>query len=147
MYELQSTESEGAVSWLESPTANCRNCVKRNQECIYTKQPKQSHTVASSHQPNPKIPPESPPSPYDELVPINTEHMRLLHHFETFTSHTFIFQPENWKQAIIKLALQVRQRSILLFHPILIQQSPQVFASCPVLTSHRTSSSCMRSSL
>jgi hypothetical protein len=38
---------------------------------------------------------------------MNKEHLRLLHHFEAFTSKTFIMEPETWKHAVIKLALQV----------------------------------------
>jgi hypothetical protein len=48
---------------------------------------------------------------------MNKEHLRLLHHFEAFTSKTFIMEPETWKHAVIKLALQVWLTPFYSFHP------------------------------
>jgi len=47
---------------------------------------------------------------------MNTEHLILLHHFEAFTSETFIMEPQIWKQVIIKLALQVWPQSFISFY-------------------------------
>jgi hypothetical protein len=61
----------------------------------------------TQRQHSPRAADSSPPRPALEVAPMNKEHLRLLLHFEAFTSKTFIMEPETWKHAVIKLALQV----------------------------------------
>lgn len=54
-----------------------------------------------------------PPSIPDQYFPqINLKHMQLFYHFETFTSETFIMNPQAWKETVLALALQVRFRHL-----------------------------------
>ncbi|KAE9366321.1 hypothetical protein N431DRAFT_352327 [Stipitochalara longipes BDJ] len=86
----------------------CRNCIRRKQECVRTcTAPRKSTSpTASLSHPAKEEAPNITLSPGPELSPMNTEHLVLLHHFEAFTSGTFIMEPEIWKHEIIKLALR-----------------------------------------
>lgn len=59
------------------------------------------------------MPTLSPP----EIASIKMEHLRLLHHFDNFTSRTFVMDSQDWKNAVIKLALQVMHFALRNLYP------------------------------
>lgn len=54
--------------------------------------------------------------PFQQTSPINLQHLRLLHQFETLTYNTFIFDPEAWKATVLSLAFE----NTFLMHTVLL---------------------------